>query len=306
MTQYIVRRLLWTVPVLFAAVTLAFLVLRLTPGDPVNLMLAGRPTTQEVRDNVRRRLGLDKPFHFQYVYFLTHAFRGDFGDSFRTRQPVMNEIEVQFPATLQLALGSMLIGTVGGMTLGTIAGWRPNSFFDTAAMVFALVGISIPVYWIAMVLIYVFGLRLGWAPVVGTGWQALVLPCVAVGLWPVGEIARLVRSTILEVKREEYVRTAYAKGLRSGQVIVRHALRNAMIPVVTIVGLQLGVLLGGTIIAETIFARQGLGTLVVGAILEKDYPVVQAVIVMTTGIYILANFLVDMLYLFLDPRIRYQ
>jgi ABC-type dipeptide/oligopeptide/nickel transport system permease component len=269
-------------------------------------MLAGRPTTEEVRENVRRRLGLDRPVHLQYLYFVAHAVRGDFGESFRTRQPVIEEIAQQFPATLQLAAGSMLIGISGGITLGVIAGVYRDSLVDAGTMFFALQGISIPVYWIGMLLIYEFGIKLGWFPIVGTGWRALILPSISIGLWPIGEIARLVRSTILEVKDEDYIRTAYAKGLTDWRVIFHHALRNALIPVVTIIGLQLGVLLSGAVITETVFARQGIGTLLVGAILEKDYPVVQAVVVVTTAAYIFTNFIIDVLYTYLDPRIRYE
>jgi ABC-type dipeptide/oligopeptide/nickel transport system permease component len=305
MTQQLVRRFVWTIPVLFTGVTIAFLVLHLIPGDPVNLMMAGRPTTEEVRENERRRLGLDKPLHQQYIHFVTHAVRGDFGNSFRTRQPVVREIKEQFPATLQLAAGAMVFGVTLGIALGVTAGLRPHSPLDGGVMFLALIGISIPVYWVAMILIYVFGLKLGWVPIVGRGWQSLILPCIAVGLWPIGDIARLVRSSILEVRAEDYIRTAHAKGLSSRRVILGHALRNALIPVVTIMGLQLGALLSGGIIVETIFARQGIGMLMVSAILEKDYPVVQAVIVVTTAIYIVANFFVDMLYTVLDPRIRY-
>ncbi|MGH2403241.1 MAG: ABC transporter permease [bacterium] len=306
MTAYVFRRLLGTIPVLFVATTLAFLVLHMIPGDPVNLMLGGVPTSLELRENLRKKFGLDQPLHAQYVGFITRAIRGDLGISFRTRQPVAEAIAQQLPATLELAAGGMLIGVTFGMLLGVIAGIRPNSLIDTSTMLVAVVGISLPGYWTAMLLIYVFGLRLGWVPIVGSGLPALILPSIVVGSFAVGDIARLVRSSIVEIRSEDYIRTARAKGLPERRVILRHALRNAMIPVVTLIGLQLGLFVGGGVITETVFARQGIGKLLVDAILEKDYPVVQAIILMITSAYVFANFAVDVLYSVLDPRIRYE
>lgn len=305
MSAYVLRRLVGTVPVLFAATTLAFLVLQLIPGDPVNLMLGGVPTSLELRENLRKKLGLDRPLHVQYVTFISRAVRGDLGISFRTRQPVVEVIRQQLPATLELAAGGMLIGVTFGMAMGVIAGIRPNSIVDTLMMVVAVVGISIPGYWTAMMLIFIFGLKLGWVPIVGSGLPALILPAIVVGSFAVGDIARLVRSSIVEVRNEDYIRTARAKGLPERRVILRHALRNAMIPVVTLIGLQLGLFVGGGVITETVFARQGIGKLLVDAILEKDYPIVQAIILMITCAYVFANFTVDILYSVLDPRVRY-
>jgi len=305
MSTYVIRRLVGTVPVLFVATTLAFLVLQLIPGDPVNLMLGGVPTSLELRENLRKKLGLDQPLHTQYVTFITRAVRGDLGISFRTRQPVVEVIKQQLPSTLELAAGGMLIGVSFGMALGILAGIRPNSVIDTITMLIAIIGISIPGYWTAMLLIFIFGLKLGWVPIVGSGLPALILPSIVVGSFAVGDIARLVRSSIVEVRNEDYIRTARAKGLPERRVILRHALRNAMIPVVTLIGLQLGLFVGGGVITETVFARQGIGKLLVDAILEKDYPIVQAIILMITSAYVFANFFVDILYSVLDPRIRY-
>ncbi len=305
MSAYVTRRLLGTIPVLIVATTLAFLVLHLIPGDPVNLMQGGVPASLELRENLRRRLGLDQPLHIQYLNFIGRAIRGDLGTSFRTRQPVTRVIAEQLPATLELAAGGMLIGVTLGMLMGLIAGLRPNSLADSATMLVAITGISIPGYWTAMMLIYVFGLRLGWVPIVGSGLPALILPSIVVGSFAVGDIARLVRSSIVEVRGEDYIRTARAKGLPERRIVLRHALRNAMIPVVTLIGLQLGLFVGGGVITETVFARQGIGKMLVDAILEKDYPIVQAVILMITCAYIVANFVVDILYSLLDPRIRY-
>ena len=305
MSTYVIRRLVGTVPVLFVATTLAFLVLQLIPGDPVNLMLGGVPTSLELRENLRKKLGLDQPLHTQYVTFITRAVRGDLGISFRTRQPVVEVIKQQLPSTLELAAGGMLIGVSFGMALGILAGIRPNSVIDTITMLIAIIGISIPGYWTAMLLIFIFGLKLGWVPIVGSGLPALILPSIVVGSFAVGDIARLVRSSIVEVRNEDYIRTARAKGLPERRVILRHALRNAMIPVVTLIGLQLGLFVGGGVITETVFARQGIGKLLVDAILEKDYPIVQAIILMITSAYVFANLFVDILYSVLDPRIRY-
>ena len=305
MQRYILRRLLWMVPILFAATTCAFLILRLIPGDPVNLMLAGRPASETVRQNLRAKLGLNRSLPEQYIYFVGEAVRGEFGQSFLTGQPVGQVIGQQLPASLQLAGGGIAIGVTGGLLLGIAAGLYPNTLVDAAAMTVALVGISMPGYWTAMLLIYVFGLRLEWVPIVGTGWIALILPSVVFGSFAVGNLARFVRSSILDVRNEDYIRTARAKGLPERRVVLRHALRNALFPVVTMVGLLLGLFVGGGVITETVFARQGVGALLVNAIANKDYPVVQALILLTTSAYVFANLVVDVVYVFLDPRVRY-
>jgi len=305
MQRYILRRLLWTVPILFAATTCAFLILRLIPGDPVNLMLAGRPASETVRQNLRAKLGLNRSLPEQYIYFVGEAVRGEFGQSFLTGQPVGQVIGQQLPASLQLAGGGIAIGVTGGLLLGIAAGLYPNTLIDAAAMTVALVGISMPGYWTAMLLIYVFGLRLEWVPIVGTGWIALILLSVVFGSFAVGNLARFVRSSILDVRNEDYIRTARAKGLPERRVVLRHALRNALFPVVTMVGLLLGLFVGGGVITETVFARQGVGALLVNAIANKDYPVVQALILLTTSAYVFANLVVDVVYVFLDPRVRY-
>jgi len=306
MLRYLLRRLLWAVPVLLTATTCAFLVLHLIPGDPVNLMLSGRPASEKVRANLRAKLGLDRPLAGQYVYFVTHAAVGDFGQSFATGQPVSQVIAQQLPASLQLAGGGFLIGVIAGLLLGIAAGLYPNTMIDGIAMLVALVGISMPGYWTAMLLIYLFGLKLGWVPIVGAGLPVLILPSIVVGSFAIGNLARLVRSSIIEVRGEDYVRTARAKGLPERLVVLRHALRNALFPVVAMMGLLLGLFIGGGVITETVFARQGVGALLVTSILTKDYPVVQALILLTTTAYVVANVLVDVLYGVLDPRVRYQ
>jgi ABC-type dipeptide/oligopeptide/nickel transport system permease component len=283
---------------------LIFFVLQLTPGDPVNLMLAGRPASQEVRENTRRLLGLDKPVHIRYVNFLWKAVRGDLGDSYRTRQPVITEISAQLRPTLELAAGGLFIGLLFGVSLGVLSGIRPNSWWDTGAMVFALAGISMPSFWSAMLLIFFFGLKLGWFPIVGEGIPALVMPAFTTGFFLVGNLARLIRSSILEVMTEDYIRTGRAKGLGHWKVVFKHALRNAMIPPVTLLGVQFALLIGGAVITETVFARPGLGRLLVTSVLNKDFPMVQALVVYTTSAYIILNLIIDVLYSVIDPRIR--
>ncbi|MCY4353851.1 MAG: ABC transporter permease [Truepera sp.] len=304
MTSYFLRRLAGIVPVLFISWTLIFAVLQIIPGDPVNLMLAGRPASQEVRENVRRNLGLDKPILSRYVNFLWRVVRGDLGDSYRTRQPVIREVGAQLRPTLELAAGGLLVGLVFGVSLGVLSGTRPNSWADTGSMMFALAGISMPSFWTAMLLIFFFGLKLDLFPIVGEGLPALVLPSISVGFFLVGNLARLIRSTILEVMTEDYIRTGKAKGLNHLRVVFKHALRNAMIPPVTLLGVQFALLIGGAVITETVFARPGLGQLLVTSVLNKDVPMVQALVIYTTSAYIVFNLIVDLLYGVIDPRIR--
>src|SRR5215469_13515754 len=239
--RYAVRRLLGIVPILFFTWTLVFVVLEFIPGDPVNLMLAGRPASEEVRQNERHRLGLDRPVVERYLYFLWRAARGDLGESYRTRQPVTAMIAEQLPSTIALACAGLVVGIVLGTGLGIAAGTRPNSWLDTGAMAGALVGISLPSFWIGMLLIYVFGARLGWVPIVGSGFSALILPAVTVGLFLAGGLARLIRTSIVEVMGQDYIRTAQAKGLASWVVAYKPALRNALIPPVTLLGIQFGI-----------------------------------------------------------------
>lgn len=302
--NYVLRRLAGMIPVLLFTWTVVFIVLQVIPGDPVNLMLAGVPASEEVRANERARLGLDRPVVERYVTFLGRAIKGDLGESFRTRQPVGKMILEQARSTLELALGGLLVGLVVGLVLGILAGVRPNTWVDTLCMTLALVGVSLPSFWIGMVLIYVFGNLLGWVPIVGRGLPALILPSITVGLFIAGGFARLVRSSIIDALGQDYIRTARAKGLSRARIIFKHALRNAMIPPVTLLGVQIGVLIGGAVVTENVFARPGLGTMLVDGVLTKDMPLVQALVVYTTAAYLLVNLVVDILYGIIDPRIR--
>jgi ABC-type dipeptide/oligopeptide/nickel transport system permease component len=301
---YLLRRVAGIVPVLLLTWTLVFAVFQLIPGDPVNLILAGTPASQQVRDNERVKLGLDQPILQRYLTFLGHIAVGNLGDSYATGQPVGQMIRDEIGPTLQLAAGGLVFGISFGLLLGIIGGSKPNSVRDTISMMLALVGVSLPNFWIGMVLIWVFGNVLGWVPIVGGGPAALILPSVTVGLFIVGSFARLVRASMIEALNQDYVRTARAKGLSRPRIILKHVLRNALIPPITLLGVQAAILIGGAVVVENIFARPGIGTLLVGGVLNKDLPLVQAIIVYTTSAYIVINLCVDLLYGLIDPRIR--
>jgi ABC-type dipeptide/oligopeptide/nickel transport system permease component len=284
--------------------TVVFGAMRLVPGDPVLLMLQGTPVSDAAMDAARTKLGLDRPLVVQYVSFLANAARGNLGDSFRSRQPVTKLIADEFPYTLQLAIGGFVVGLLLGGTLGIIAGVWPNGWIDTVCMTAALAGLSLPSFWIGMLLIQVFATELGWVPVLGTGVDALILPSISLGLFIAGGLARLVRSSLIEVMGQDYIRTARAKGLNRVRVIVSHAMRNAIIPPLTLLGIQFALLMGGAVVTETVFARPGIGRLLVQAVLDKDFPVVQGVVVLTTAAYVLINVLIDIAYGLIDPRVQ--
>ena len=300
----ILSRSLGAILTLFITWTVVFGAMRLAPGDPVLLMLQGTPISDAAMAAARARLGLDRSFVVQYVSFLADAVRGDFGDSFRSRQPVMTLIAAEFPYTLQLACGGLVVGLLLGSGLGVVAGVRPNGWLDTICMTLALAGLSLPSFWLGMILIQVFATQLGWVPVLGNGLDALILPSIAVGLFIAGGLGRLVRNSVIEVMAQDYIRTAYAKGLSAVRVIAKHAMRNAVIPPLTLLGIQFALLIGGAVVTETVFARPGIGRLLVQAVLEKDFPVVQGVVVLTTAAYVLINLLIDIAYGIIDPRVE--
>src|SRR5438093_640393 len=303
--RYLVKRLLAVIPVLFGVSVVVFSMLHLVPGDPVKMMLSEFQTSPEQIARLRAQLYLDESLPKQFGRFLWNAVHGDLGYSMRTRRPVGTEILESLPSTVTLALAGMVVAVVMGVTLGVIAATRQRSWFDSCAMLVALLGVSMPSLWFGLLLIFAFSLKLGWLPATGGGdfWH-LIMPAITLGMGASAIIARLSRSCMLEVLRQEYITTARAKGLRESWVILRHGLKNALIPVVTIVGLQLGQLLGGTVIIETVFARPGVGRLIVNGILEKDFPLVQGVVLVGATAYVLINLLVDVTYAFLDPRIR--
>jgi len=302
---YVGRRILAVVPVLFGVTLAVFSMLFLVPGDPVKIMLAEFVTTPDQIAQMRAQLHLDEPVLKQYGRFVGNALRGDLGVSIRSRRPVAAEITENIGSTGQLALASMLVAIGLGVPLGLVAALGRNSWLDVAAMVVALLGVAMPSFWLGFLLIFVFSLHLGWLPATGGGdLPHLVMPAVALGMIAAAIIARLTRSSMLEVLGQDYVRTARAKGLGSGSVIVRHALRNALIPVVTVFGLQFGNLLAGAVIVETVFSRPGLGRLIVGGILAKDFPLVQGTVLFVAAAYVLINVVVDVAYAYVDPRIR--
>ena len=305
MLTYVGRRILAVVPVLFGVTLAVFSMLFLVPGDPVKIMLAEFVTTPDQIAQMRAQLHLDEPVLKQYGRFVTNALRGDLGVSIRSRRPVAAEITENIGSTGQLALASMLVAIGLGVPLGLLAALGRNSWLDVAAMVVALLGVAMPSFWLGFLLIFVFSLHLGWLPATGGGdLLHLVMPAVALGMIAAAIIARHTRSSMLEVLGQDYVRTARAKGLGSGSVIVRHALRNALIPVVTVFGLQFGNLLAGAVIVETVFSRPGLGRLIVGGILAKDFPLVQGTVLFVAAAYVLINVVVDVAYAYVDPRIR--
>ena len=305
MTRYIAGRVLAIVPVLFIVSIAVSLMVHLTPGDPVQVMMGQSGASAEEIEEVRRQLGLDKPLPVQYVRFLQDLVSGNLR-SIRTHQPVVEQYLELFPNTLQLAMVSLLVATVIGVLLGVVAATHQNSWLDSFSMAVSFLGVSIPNFWLALVLIYIFAVSLNWLPATGGGGgKVLILPATVLALEQVALIARLVRAHMVETLQEDYIKTARSKGLRERSVQWRHALRNAILPTITLMGLNFGYLLSGAIIIETVFARPGIGRLIVEAILNKDFPVVQGAVLLTAAVYLLVNLLTDVSYSLVDPRIRY-
>jgi peptide/nickel transport system permease protein len=304
MTWYIARRIVGVVPVLWGLVTVAFLMLALLPGDVATILLQFR-YTKAAGDALRHQLGLDQPLWLQYVHYWEHLFEWNLGRSATTNELVTHAIWQQYPATIELAATGMAIAVVLGGLFGILAAVRPRSLFDASVMVTATLGLAIPNFFFGILLILAFGVVLHWIPVVGaTGFDGLILPALAVALPSGGYIARIVRSSMLEVLGAEYLVTAREKGLPERVVVLRHALRNALIPIVTVIGLLFGQLLGGAIIVENVFARPGLGRLLVLAIQQRDIPIVQGGVLLVGLTYVLVNLAVDISYTVIDPRIR--
>jgi peptide/nickel transport system permease protein len=303
MRRYALRRLLQAAVVLWGISVLIFLVARLS-GNPVDLMLP-MDAPRETRARLVREMGLDAPLPVQYARFLAAALRGDFGVSIRFRQSAFRLVLERIPATAELALASLAVGVAAGLLLGVLAAVRYRAWPDVVVLGATSVGQSLPPFWVGILLILFFGVRLGWLPVSGReGPSSLVLPALSLGLVPIVSVSRLTRSSMLDVLRQDYVRTARAKGLIERAVVYHHALRNALLPVVTLVGLQLGALLSGAVITEQVFAWPGVGRLAVDAIQNRDYPVVQAAALVGSTFLVVINLLVDFTYTWLDPRIR--
>jgi ABC-type dipeptide/oligopeptide/nickel transport system permease component len=303
MRTFIGRRLAQAVLVVFGVSVVVFFVIRLS-GDPTYLMLPPNATDED-RVRFARELGLDRPLPVQYGVFIRHAVAGDFGRSLRYNQPALGLVLERLPATLELAAAALVVSLAVAIPAGVVSAVRRNTAVDILTMLGALFGQSMPVFWLGILMILIFSVRLDMFPTSGRGTFAhLVLPAVTLGLYSTARVTRLVRAGMLEVISQDYVRTAWAKGLAARVVIYKHALRNTLIPVVTIVGLELGTLLGGAVITETVFAWPGVGRLAVTAIFQRDYPVVQAAVCITAIVFLLSNLLVDMIYGWLDPRIR--
>ena len=334
MLKYIVKRMLMLIPVLIGVSIIVFLIMRVFSPDPAPIVL-GQHATAETVEKWREANGLNSPIHIQYLDFIKGAVTGDFGTSYYTKTPVIKEIMSRFPATIELAIAAIILASIFGIIIGAISAVKKNSIFDHSGMILALIGVSMPIFWLGILLIILFsgmlhilpsGSRIDplLQPTGGSGFyiidtlvsgdleafvdalKHLVLPALALGMYSMAIITRMTRSSMLDTLNQDYIRTAKAKGLKDGRVITHHALRNAMIPVTTVIGLQLGSLLGGAVLTETVFSWPGIGNYVVQCILKSDFPVVQGVVLLIACIFVFINLIVDILYAFLDPRIKYS
>jgi peptide/nickel transport system permease protein len=306
MLGYVIKRLLLAIPTIFGVIFIVMLTIEMVPGDPAELML-GEHATQEAVQSVRTALGLDKPLLTRYLLYLTNLAKGDMGRSIRENRAVTKEISDVWPATLELTIAAMAIAILIGLAVGILSAVRPNSYFDNINRILSLFGLSMPVFWTGLVLIVIFSFWLRLLPIGGIGsLRHLILPAFTLSLPSIAMISRMTRSSLLEVLQEDYVRTARAKGLSKRAVILRHALRNALIPIVTLSGLQMGQLMGGAILTETVFAWPGLGRLMVRAIFARDYILLQGAVLVFALVFVLINLIVDISYSFLDPRVGYK
>jgi peptide/nickel transport system permease protein/oligopeptide transport system permease protein len=304
--DYTLRRLLIAVPAILGVIIVVFAMVRLAPGDPA-VLLAGQFADQETIDRIRVRFGLDRPMHEQFVTFLGNLVQGDLGRSTRSNRPVVADLATYFPHTLELAFGAILVAIAIGIPAGVISAVRRNTWADALVTFLALLGVSMPVFWFGLLAILFFSVNLGWFPVAGRGtFLHLVLPAITLGVSSTAIITRMTRSSMLEVLDQDYVRTARAKGVLDRGVVLKHALRNALVPVVTIGGLEFGRLLAGAVLTETVFTWPGIGRLLVDSILARDYPVVQGAVLVIAISFIFVNLVVDLVYGAIDPRIRYD
>ena len=306
MTRYVILRLLWIVPVVLGVSLIVFTIMKMVPGD-VAQVIAGTDGTAEDVELIRRDLGLDRPVYEQYLTFLWRSLQGDFGRSAVTKRPVIEEISSRIGPTAELAIASFAVAIVLGLATGIVSATHRYTIWDNIATLISLIGVSMPVFWLGLMLMLLFSVTLGWLPSSGAGsLSQLVLPALALGSASTAIIARQTRSGLLEVLGQDYVRTARAKGLTERAVLVKHALKNALIPTITVAGLQVGYLMGGAVLAETVFARPGLGRLLVESIAQRNIPVVQTTIMLLSITFVLVNLVVDLLYVKLDPRIQYD
>jgi peptide/nickel transport system permease protein len=314
MPTYLARRLLSVIPVMAVVVTVVFFLIHLIPGDPASAMLGPDATPAQI-EATRRQLGLDRPLHAQLLSFYGRVLRGDLGQSYFLNRPVTQVLAERAEPTALLTLASLLVAVAIGVPSGIVAGAKPGSLWDRTLMLGALLGVCIPGFWLSLNFIYLFAVRLGWLPAAGyasvfvdpaAALRFMVLPAVSLGFNQSALIARIARSCMIEVLQQDYIRTARAKGLRERAVVYGHAFRNALVPVVTVIGITMAILIGGAVVTEIVFNIPGLGRLVISAILRRDYPVVQGVVLVTAAAYVLINLAVDMVYAAIDPRIRYD
>ena len=306
MTTFIVRRLLLAIPTLFGVLVVAFLLLYVAPGDPV-MSMVGERADEETIARLRRELRLDQPVYVQFGHYVGGVVRGDLGRSYITNRPIQQDIRERFPKTLQLAGAAMLLAAFVGITLGILSAWRPGGIIDRIGLATAYLGVSFPVFWVGLLLILLFAVTLQWLPPSGAGgWKYLILPAVALGMRSIAFLARMTRSAMLDALSSDFVRTARAKGLGERGVIARHALRNASIPIITVLGLDFGSYLTGSILTETIFSWPGLGRYVVNAIARRDLPAIQGSVLFLSTVFVLVNLIPDLAYAKADPRVSYR
>ena len=310
MKKYILKRVLQMIPVMFLVSVIIFFVMRALPGDPVSLMLAGAEggaITPERRAQLVEQMGLNDPIFVQYWNWITAAVRGDLGESIRMRQPVTALICQFFASTFKLSLAGLVFSLIVGLSTGIIAALKKDSWVDFLMMLLSYIGISMPVFWLGLVFILIFSFRLKWFPSAGgEGFKALILPGLTLGLASAGLVSRLTRSSLIEILNEDYIRTARSKGNKESRILYHHALKNSLIQVITIVGLQFGSMMAGACVTETVFSRPGLGRILVNGVLWMDYPLVQGIVLFLALIYMTTNLIVDISYAFIDPRIRFS
>jgi len=306
MLRYVLRRILMTIPTILVASAIVFLMLRFIPGDPA-LLMAGEDPKPEVIQALRRQWGLEEPLPVQYLMFMRNVVEGNFGTSIRSGLPVSFEISLRLPHTIVLSVVAMTLSIVIGLLVGIVSSTRPYSLVDNVSMFFALVGVSAPAFWTGLMLMWVFAVKLGWLPAVGVGTPAhLVLPSIALTGFTTPVLARQTRSSMLEVLRQDYIRTARSKGLSERAIVYGHSFRNALIPVITVAGISFGRLLGGSIVTETVFAYPGIGKMLIDGIFARDYPIIQGAVLVYALVFTFLNLLVDMTYAYVDPRIHYE
>lgn len=305
MTGYLARRIPSALLAVLATTVVASYLIHLVPGDPVRLLFSESQATSEAQiEAIRRSLGLHLPLHEQYFLFLGKLLQGDLGTTIRGGQPVLELILGRLPVTLTLASCSLLIAAAVGLTLGFFAAYKQGSWIDTSLMVTAILGVSVPHFWLGLILISVFSITLGWLPIASGDWRSFILPSVTLGLTSAAIVARLTRSAMIEIFAQDYIRTAYAKGLKRGVVLSRHALRAGLVPIVTMLGLQFGYMMGGAVIVENVFSLNGVGRLAVQAILQRDFPMIQGFILIFSLVIVSLSLILDLVYMLLDPRIR--